>query len=180
MLLSIDQSLTGTGVCYMASDGRFETFLIKTTPKESWAVRMDRILKFLDDIFNLRTVKMPQPSKVDHVVMESYAFGAKGRVFNLGELGGVIKYHFHKEYAVEIPQILIQWHKMWVAGAGNASKLQVIKALRENYGIDVKNDNIADAVSMALFYKAHLDGNVTDPYKRKLIEKFEKSLGEIK
>ena len=43
-------------------------------------------------------ITMDNPTPVEYVVLESYAFSrATASVFQLGELGGIIKYHFHRK-----------------------------------------------------------------------------------
>jgi len=155
MILSIDQSYSGTGVCYLSNDGRMELFLIKTTADMLWEKRMEHILSLLDSILNMSAIKMENPSKIEHVILESYAFGGSFRGFQLGELGGVIKYFFYMK-GFSARQIMIAHHKMFVARNGKAKKDEVISALKSRFSIDTSNDNIADAISMALMYSTFL------------------------
>jgi len=155
MILSIDQSYSGTGVCYLSSDGRMEHFLIKTKADMPWEKRMEHILSLLDSILNLSALKMANPSKIEHVILESYAFGGSFRGFQLGELGGVIKYFFYMKGFIS-KQIMIAHHKMFVARNGQAKKEEVISALKSRFDIDTSNDNIADAISMTLLYSTFL------------------------
>lgn len=156
MILAIDQSLTGTGVCYLSSTGGMQTKLIKTNAKQPWSERMDCILSGIDSFFNLSDITLERPSKVDLVVMEGYAYAGSIKGFVLGELGGCIKYHFHK-LGYHVPQISIAHHKMFVARNGRATKKEYIKALKARFNIEEKNDNIADAIGMALLTRAFLD-----------------------
>ena len=45
---------------------------------------------------------------------------------------------------------------MYVALNGSAKKPDIIRSLRLRFGIDVKNDNVADAISIGLTFKAYL------------------------
>jgi len=155
MILSIDQSYSGTGICYLSSDGRIETFLIKTTADMLWEKRMEAILSLLDSILNLSAIKMDNPSMVSHVILEGYAFGGSFKGFQLGELGGVIKYFFYMK-GIIARQIMISHHKMFVARNGKADKKEVMSALNSRFGMAISNDNIADAISMALLYRCFL------------------------
>lgn len=171
MILSIDQSYSGTGVCYLSSDGRMETFLIKTTADMLWEKRMEHILSLLDSILNMSAIKMENPSKVEHVILEGYAFGGSFRGFQLGELGGVIKYFFYTK-GFSARQILIAHHKMFVARNGQAKKEEVMAALKSRFSIDTNNDNIADAISMALLYRTFLEykqGNLPEGIYDKIL-----------
>lgn len=155
MILSIDQSYSGTGICYLSSDGRMETFLIKTKADMLWEKRMEAILSLLDSILNLSAIKMDNPSRVSHVILEGYAFGGSFKGFQLGELGGVIKYFFYMK-GIVARQIMIAHHKMFVACNGKADKKEVMAALNSRFGMAISNDNIADAISMALLYRTFL------------------------
>lgn len=140
----------------MSDDGRIETFLIKTTSNEKWFNRMEYILSSLDSILDLSKVSMDSPSPIGHVIMESYAFAGSSRGFVLGELGGIIKYHFFK-LGFDIKQIAIAHHKMYVTRKGNSKKPSVIAHLKKRFEIETKNDNIADAISMALLYRGYIN-----------------------
>lgn len=177
MILAIDQSYSGTGVCYISSDGRIEAALIRTKPSMSWESRIDFIIDNLDAFFNLSSVTMDNPSPVEYVVLESYAFSrATSSVFQLGELGGIIKYHFHKK-GVDVATMLIAHPKMFIALNGQADKKEVINGLKTRYGIEVKDDNIADAIAIGLTYYNYLIGNAENrelaPYFRTVLRKVE-------
>jgi Holliday junction resolvasome RuvABC endonuclease subunit len=150
MILAIDQSLTGTGVCRINSDGSFQTALIKTKADLPWFERMEKIIAGIDSLFLDSSGNKPE-----HIVMENYAFGGSFKGFVLGELGGVIKYHYGK-LGYTVHQIVPAHHKQYVTLVGNADKEQVMSALRERFSISVSNDNIADAISMGLLFHSML------------------------
>lgn len=158
MILAIDQSYSGTGVAYIASDGRIQADCIKTPSGIPWEARWDAILQALNSYFDGSAIKLEKPTKIKYVVIESYAFSCAktSSIFQLGELGGIIKYNFHKK-GIDVSTLLIQHPKMWVALNGSAKKEDTIRALRTRFGIDVKNDNVADAISIGLTFKAYLE-----------------------
>jgi len=175
MLLAIDQSYSGTGVCYISSDGRIETGLIKTRSSMQWEDRIDFIIDNLDRFFDLSAITMDNPTPVEYVVLESYAFSrATASVFQLGELGGIIKYHFHKK-GVDVATMLIAHPKMFVANNGQADKKEVMNGLKTKYGIEVIDDNIADSIAIGLTYYNYLIGNSENrelaPYYRTVLRK---------
>jgi Holliday junction resolvasome RuvABC endonuclease subunit len=181
MILSIDQSLTETGVCYMSSNGRMETFIIKSSPNQGWGERLKSIADRLSSIFYLNTIKMENPSRIEYVLIEGYALAGSFRPFQLGELGGVIKYMFHM-MGQTVFQIPIQQHKMFTARNGKATKQEMIAALESRFGIIEKNNNVADAISMALLFNAKLNkdsGLEVGRYDSVVIERMEKSIHGI-
>ena len=156
MILAIDQSYSDTGICYISKDGRIEATHVKTTADMPWEQRIDTILKALDGYFDLTSVDMPNPSPVKHVIIESYAYAGCSKIFQLGELGGCIKHHFHQK-GVDAVTMHITHHKSFIAYNGMAQKNSTIKGLEARYGITgVKNDNICDALSIGLTFRAYL------------------------
>lgn len=170
MILSIDQSLTGTGVCYLSKTGEMQTKLIKTNAKQPWSERMDCILSGIDSFFDLSSITLENKSPVEIVVMEGYAYAGSIKGFVLGELGGCIKYHFH-EKGFTVPQISIAHHKMFIARNGRATKKEYIKALKIRFNIEEKNDNIADAIGMALLTRAYLNPSKCVVYDKAVFAK---------
>ena len=59
--------------------------------------------------------------------------------------------------------------KSWAAGSGKADKAQMIRAVRTLYGIDVKDDNIADAIHICAW--AMNEQKVAEVKKRALEQK---------
>lgn len=157
MILAIDQSYSGTGVAYISADGQVQSALIKTSPNFSWEERMDYIIGILDSYFDMSALdSIDNPSPIEHVVIESYAFAStNSQIFQLGELGGVLKYHFHSK-GVDVVTMLIAHPKMFMAGNGQATKSQVMNGLYGRFGIRERDDNVADAISIGLTYRYYL------------------------
>lgn len=138
-ILGLDLSLTQSGYCFYDNDKNTHTVgVIK--PKMRGIAR----LSFVRD--ELRGLLIS--NKPDIVFIEGYAFGAKFKSAQIGELGGVLKtYLFNNEIPFLILPILTI--KKFTTGKGNADKELIIKTVKEKYGVETKNDNIADAVSIA-------------------------------
>ena len=130
--------------------------MVKTKPKMEWEERIDTILNYIDKFFNLEADEQKCfaiKSPVEHVIIESYAFCAAGCAsFQLGELGGCIKYHFHKK-GIKVKTMLIAHPKMYITGNGRAEKKDSIRRINEKYGLCIHNDNIADAISIGFTYR---------------------------
>ena len=68
--------------------------------------------------------------------LEGYAFGAKGKVFNIAEATGLLKYLMYKmgiSFTVEIPSVI----KKFATGKGNAKKDEMVDAFIQETGIDL-------------------------------------------
>jgi len=75
--------------------------------------------------------------KVTHVNIEGYAFGAVGRVFQIAENAGLLKYQVHKEGLgcfVHAPTVI----KKFATGKGNATKEKMYDAFFSETGVDIR------------------------------------------
>lgn len=71
------------------------------------------------------------------IAMEDYAFSARGKVFNIGENGGVLKYILWKEFGVKVILVAPTAVKKIYSGKGNADKDVMYKAFVEREGVDL-------------------------------------------
>jgi len=166
-ILAIDPSLTATGVCYDVGDDQQHYDEIK--PKKlRGCERLDHIHAYLYDILTERHPK----DKIRWAVMEGYNYGAArgrgspGRLFDIGELGGMIKSMFYDD---SIPLLIVPPAslKMFVTGNGLAKKPEMIAAVAEQWGVETNSDNIADAVGLYHFMQAYLGARARRRYTEK-------------
>lgn len=137
IILGIDQSLTETGVTILSQKEILYKGLVKSKRKG---------IKRLLDIKN-QLMDINREYKPDYVVMEGYGFMTKGRAFELGELGGVIKVMF-TEIGKE-PIIIHPSHlKKYITGKGNADKSVMLVNIYKKYNIEFDNHNIADSFGL--------------------------------
>jgi crossover junction endodeoxyribonuclease RuvC len=140
MILGIDPSLTETGVVVLDEAGRIiEALGLKTKKLRG----MERIVWVREAIRQRILEHRPQI-----IVIEGYSFGSRGRaIFNLGELGGVLRVLFYDLQIpyVEVPPTVLKKF----LGKGNFSKDEVQAAILEKYNENFNNDNIADAYGLA-------------------------------
>lgn len=140
-VLALDLSLTATGLAF--PDGSTDTWGPKLTGPARLAWFRAGLTSLLD-------------SAIDLVVIEQYAFHAKGaHSHEVGELGGVIRLALHdcnQLWVSVIPSSL----KRYATGKGNAPKAEVLAAAIRLLEYPGHDDNEADALwlqAMALdFY----------------------------
>jgi crossover junction endodeoxyribonuclease RuvC len=172
--VGIDQSSTGFGLAVLTGDGRY--FLWCLQPKQvvhqdNRAGATDRyveIRRWLRDL--LGQVKL-RSGPIEHVVMEGYAWGAKQGLPYSGELSGLVRMElFDTLYQigsdrrhVKYPTIVTpQQVKKYTTGENSAPKDMMLKAVYKRWGIDVNDDNMADAYAMAEMARAiHQGGDLT-------------------
>jgi crossover junction endodeoxyribonuclease RuvC len=143
-ILALDLSLRSTGVA--ASWAPSQPVTLRTTKLRG----MERLVTLGGSI------EMMLERGVAVVVLEGYSFGSKGRaVFDIGELGGVIKLMLHKwdiPFAVVAPTTL----KKYATGKGNAPKDAVLVQAVRRFGLELGNDE-ADAWWLLQMGMAHYD-----------------------
>lgn len=125
--------------------------------KASWKNDMERF-----DLISDWAVAILKNFKVDGVCLEGYAMGAKGRVFNIAENTGILKYKIYRELNI-IPDIPAPTTiKKWYTGKGNAKKEDMYAKFIEANNIDLEKSlnrkskdspisDIVDAYAMYLY-----------------------------
>lgn len=141
--LGIDQSLRGTGVCLLEMDPN--TLDAKT-------ILLGTILTKLDGAARLSHIRKAVTAYLvgtTRVAMEGYSYGSVGRVFELGEAGGMIKL---AAFDANVPCTIIPptQLKYFATGSGGAAKKQMLEtAIGEGAPVG-EDDNQADAFFLAL------------------------------
>ena len=164
MYLGIDQSYTGFAMCaYYQEKYYIEVFKSDT-----------RGIKRLLDIEKFVNSFIERGSFTD-VAMEGYAMGAKGKVFHLGELGGMTKLALavHDLYPMIIPPTTL---KKYVTGSGTGQKNQMILHTYKKWDQTFTDDNACDAYGLArlcsgdgkLAYEKAIYQQVQDPKYREI------------
>lgn len=97
-----------------------------------------------------RVVRVAQIEHPDVIVIEGYGYRNAHTLALLVEIGTTIRNLLHEcefRYYDVTPAAL----KKFVTGKGNAKKDRMVQVVTENWGIEVKSDNVADAVGLAMF-----------------------------
>jgi len=76
---------------------------------------------------------------VSMVFLEDYAFSARGRVFQIGEATGLVRYKIWKELKFSVIPISPTKVKKYATGSGIAKKEQMYTAFVRETGIDLQN-----------------------------------------
>lgn len=141
MRLGIDPSLNGTGIA--VSNG---TELIHT---ETITIKKLRGMERVEFILS-RIKTLISTYSITEVIIEGYSFGSRGRaIFQLGELGGVLRHYFYTS-GVSLKEVPPTSLKKAIAGKGNAKKEEMLEAVNNRTGLNLKDHNQADAVALLL------------------------------
>jgi Holliday junction resolvasome RuvABC endonuclease subunit len=151
--VGLDPSLNGTGVCFLDGAGfvQMETIL-------PGVLRGAARLSFIKESF----LKLCGERRPTFVAIENYSYDSVGRVFQLGEVGGVLRvsvFELGVTYAEVAPKAL----KKFATGRATADKPAVIAAVtatakKEGWPIDPADDNQADACVLAMIAKGLIEG----------------------
>jgi Holliday junction resolvasome RuvABC endonuclease subunit len=155
LFLGVDQSLRSSGVAVI-SEEQESVYLGRIAPaKLSDAPRLAAIRDAL------QTLITTTPD-IRFAALEGYAYDVgAGRVFELGEVGAVVKLAL---YDAKIPFIVVPPAslKQFVADHGNANKTQMRISVLRRWGYDITQDDECDAFGLAQVARAvHLNKGTT-------------------
>ena len=171
--IGIDPSLCGTGVFILGKD---YTYGMKIMPKKlRGAARLVYIRDGLKEV-----IEQQSPT---FGAIEGYSYGSRGRLFELGEVGGVIKTLLY-DHEISILTVTPSQLKKYATGSGNLRnkelKKRVVVAVNKLMGLDLKekDHDVADAAILSLIAKTFISN--THPTERSKAEVIIKLLESFK
>jgi Holliday junction resolvasome RuvABC endonuclease subunit len=133
--------------------------------------RIDEIMVFLQD-------RMPHVrsgyEQSFHVAIEGYSFGAIGNaVFQLAELGGILRYELWKQHIPYEDWAAMTWRKV-IFGKGNFRKADEKDAFKEIWGLE-GDLNALEAwaiarTSLMFHYENEWTKPQTEVFKNRMVE----------
>lgn len=140
--VGLDLSYVGTGLIVLDSNGIIlEQKLVSTKPEfdtEERIIQIENEIKFIPNIVGLKKVCIEGPS-----------YSSVGnQMLQMGALNFFVRIFLRKknvDYRVIAPPTL----KKWVAGTGRAAKEMMLLHIYKRWGIEFKNNNLADAYGLA-------------------------------
>lgn len=165
--MGLDLSLRKTGVAIL-QDNPLVPRLRLIEPKKLTAVH--RLIYIRSE---LRSILEEEYLTGEVVVgLEGYSMGSRGRSYDIGELGGVVKTYLRENnYAlVSIPP---KTAKKFLTNNGNADKIEMMRAVREQTKLNFTDDNQCDAYVMANIASAVNEGKcafVLTAERKKVLE----------
>lgn len=165
-IIGLDLSLTSTGVYTTDIHGEALGGVIKPN-KLRGIPRHNYILNDLAQV----EIESGREGKPDLVVIEGYAMGRAGnigRVFDIGELGGIVKLTYYNR---SIPMLIVppKTLKMFAVDNGNADKQAMVEWAKTN-GYDPKTDDDADAFALHSLGSAYLRGRARSSRRKQVFE----------
>lgn len=139
VILSIDPSIRHIGICVL-SNGKIKYTACLKPPRN---LKNETVLVHIfSEVKNLIEKHTP-----DFVAIEGYSYGSVGRVYQLGEVGGVLRLLCAQ---FEIPVIIVSPSQAKkYTGNGRADKKEILNYVRKTEKISIDNNDIADAIVIA-------------------------------
>ena len=166
IVIGIDQSLSNTGISVIKR-GEKPLYFSIVTGQMRGIKRLDYITKQMIEIIS--GVCKDNIGEDVVICREDYAYGAKGDVFNLGELGGCIDLTLYNKVNMNSSSKIKYYHippnswKLLVLGSGQVKKdTQYLLTVYNKTGEKFDNDNIADSFMIALAIEKMLIGKRDD------------------
>ena len=189
IVVGIDPSLTGTGIIVLRNGELGKALTTKNEPKLGTIERVRRIYEQINNVIeNLSTcyvnayigdkrmIRWEPPSLI---VIEGFSYGSKGRgVFDIAYLGWRIREELER-YRTEddIPWLEVSPSqvKQFATGKGNANKEIVLQQVYKRWGVELTDNNQADAYVLAQIGRAYLGeaDDLTD-FQQKVIRVLKK------
>ena len=141
----IDASLTGTGVCCLTKGVYYPVFLpeVKLRGAERLLELRRRLFKVIDDF------------KPELVMLEGYSYDSVGRLFEIGEWGGIIKVEMCSR-GIPVESVAPKRLKRFM-GVTRSDKELMLEAVKNRLKYDAgNNDNLADAAALARLAEVYL------------------------
>lgn len=140
IVLGLDMSLNGTGLCVRCGD----KILIVETIK----IKKERGMERINIIIN-HIKKRIEEYKPTRVFIEGYSFGSRGRsIISLGELGGIVRYVL-AEMGLKPVEIAPKSLKKITTGNGNADKVIMLESVNKKFNLLLTDHNQADALALS-------------------------------
>ncbi|WP_157247844.1 hypothetical protein [Nonomuraea typhae] len=169
LFVGLDQSYTGFGLIVLGPDTGIVKAITGTWPAKKHGSGVMRLLEIYHWLWKELS---PYRDRIEHVVMEGYAYEARFGREQAGELGATVKLALAEalpdpiRYPTIVPPPQL---KQFATGRGNASKDDMITAAAQ-HGFVTKNHNLADAYLCARL--AHLAvAGTTNPAQESVLRK---------
>lgn len=154
IVMGLDPSLTSTGIVLL-NDGQIEIArTTKNQPDIGTVARVLAIVKEIEKIINHPNIPP------DLVVIEGFSFGSTGRsLFDTAYLGWRIRESlesFRERDNIPWIEVSPAQLKQFATGKGNAPKEVVLQQVYKRWGVELRDNNQADAFTLAKIGEAYL------------------------
>lgn len=149
-IAGLDYSMTSPAICYYNdADGDLKFSNCRSyylTQNKKYDIMIGNIVgkyfDYNDEMSRYETISTfflngILERNIDYVFIEDYSLGSRGRVFNIAENTGILKYRLWK-YGVKYVTVPPTVIKKFATGKGNSDKSAMQKAFMEENSLDIK------------------------------------------
>lgn len=157
--LGIDQSYSNLAIVQLDSAGVVAPVVGHFPGKKEWGAA-ESLLRFYDIEDWLAGVCTAwQSCTIDAICMEGYARGKSFQREESGELSVVVRKALF-EHLGRVPCIVNTMQvKKFATGSSKAAKQEMLLAVYKRWGYETRDDNVADALTLAKIARALCDGD---------------------
>lgn len=175
VVVGLDGSLTNYGVAaYGLESGKYTAMLFK--PKHKGSRRLFEIWEMVSTLANFFEMNF----EVCEWVLEGYSFASKSRQHAIGEGGGATKLALVMRYGgderIAFPTIVTpNAVKKFATGKGAGEKSLIVKRVWQKWGVDIDNEDMADAYVLARIGAAVVSGMTDHAYEHEVVSSLERN-----
>ena len=149
--IGLDPSLTGTGIVCLNKDGKIEKQeLIKTKSSLEIEKRLKIINNCIIKLIDNDSIHKSINYCVGIIYMEGLSFMAKGNaITQLAGLHYFLRINLSERVNLKYKVIPPTTLKKFITGKGNCKKELMLLEVYKRWGIEFKDNNLADAYSLA-------------------------------
>lgn len=176
-VIGIDQSVNRYAIAAVCPDDMTACIWLFKNPSGAKAMagvkRMLALEKYVDTILLNLNLRCPE---IQHVCMEGYNRAARNWREEAGELSWLTRRKLIERLGVmnivAYPTIVApSTLKKFITGNGHADKNLILKAVLQKWGLDVDDDNEADAYGLARMAAAIVTGQTAHKYEHEIVAK---------
>lgn len=168
MYTGLDISLSCTGLATIDKNGKISHSVLSAPSLKECSNRFDRYQALSNEI-----IKYLVDSKTEYVLIEDYIVVPKNieTTRKLIELGSCVRKDLNDK-KIKFITVTGSQLKKYATGKGNSPKDIMIKELYKQHGIDVNDNNVADAIFLSMMCKdVASEKPSSHKYKREVIKK---------
>ena len=170
MFLGIDQSLTETGIVILDYDYKILLATTISTPTRG----VERLFHI-----DLKFRELIKPFQLEFACIEGGAYKEVGRIFQLGQVSGILQLALYREGVDFIEAAPLQTKK-YVQGVGkNKGKETILLDIYKNFHEEIRNDNIGDAYVLARLTRDYYNAFIVKTAKETALEKHQNEVLNI-
>lgn len=146
MFVGIDPSYGGLAIVIKDEDRTHDW--VRSFPLAKYSSSTERLAIIENEVFNVLTI---WDGLQEHVCMEGYSRGSSQRREEAGEVSAACRIALYNSWTNPVVPVFVSPSqvKKFATGKGTASKQEVMSGVKEKWGYQYDNDNLADAFVLA-------------------------------